>query len=44
MRAFFEIMFDLIMKRRSWLPTEMSTLCDYNSTYKNVEDMYPFPI
>jgi hypothetical protein len=23
---------------------EMSTLCDYNSAYKNVEDMYPIPI
>ncbi len=23
---------------------EMSTLCDYNSAYKNVEDMYPVPI
>ena len=23
---------------------EMSTLCDYNSVYKNVEDMYPIPV
>ena len=23
---------------------EMSTLCDYNSAYKNVEDMYPIPV
>jgi hypothetical protein len=23
---------------------EISTLCDYNSAYNNVEDMYPIPV